>query len=259
MEGGRIGAPGEGTQSMKQGIAGNPERRDGAAEGSESSLELAECLGRHYLFHSLGPGEIRHIAEEGRLLRVGENETVFAQGDPADRFFLVVEGIVRLYLLSPEGNEKIVEIVESGQTFAEATAFFNQPHYPVWAATLTPCVLAAVGSRTYVDAITRSPRASRELMGALSRRLHFLIAQINELALKNATARVAGYLLSRLAPDTPEIDLHLSKRTLACYLSLQPETFSRILKYLNDEGVIRLRARYRATICAQSVSCGRGA
>ncbi|MGD2084063.1 MAG: Crp/Fnr family transcriptional regulator [Chromatiales bacterium] len=225
-------------QSPRTADAGRRPGEPAAGQIGESGL--AAFLAHHYLFSPLSRPQLRDIAAAARLIRLAENEALFAQGEPAREFFLVVEGRMRLYLLSPAGNEKIVEIIEAGQSFAEAAAFFHEPRYPVWAASLTPCTLAAVDSRVYVETIMGAPHACRELMGDLSRRLHFLINQINDLTLKNATARVAGYLLSRLGPGDRELELHVSKCMLACYLSLQPETFSRIMKQLSDEGIIRL-------------------
>jgi CRP-like cAMP-binding protein len=60
-----------------------------------------------------------------------EGESLFFQGDNATSFYLVLSGRIKLFRISPDGKEKVVEIMEAGATFAEALMFMDQPHYPV--------------------------------------------------------------------------------------------------------------------------------
>jgi CRP-like cAMP-binding protein len=78
------------------------------------------------------------------------------------------------------------------------------------------------------------------LMGDMSQRLRGLIREIDDLSLSSATCRVAGYLLTKSEPGGAAFDLQIPKQTLASRLSVQPETFSRIVRQLSNQGILAI-------------------
>jgi len=232
----------------------------GSQEVQAVSRRILQELSRHYLFSSLDPTQIVDIGRGSRRVEVEEGATLFSQGEPADHFYLLIEGRIRLYRLSPEGQEKVIEIVQPHHTFAEAAIFFDQPSYPVFGAALTRSTLIAIDADVFLGTILTSPDACRSLLGALSQRLHFLVNQIHDLTLKSATARVAGFLLSRLTGGSAVVELDVPKCMLACQLSVQPETFSRIMRQLANRGLItvtgtRVIVHDRSGLKAMSMPC----
>ncbi|HAQ85066.1 MAG TPA: transcription factor, partial [Pseudomonas sp.] len=84
------------------------------------------------------------------------------------------------------------------------------------------------------------------LLGKLSVRLHQRINEIETLSLKNATHRVVRYLmtqLARLKDEGSSFELPMAKQLIAGHLSIQPETFSRIIRRLIDEEIITQEGR----------------
>jgi CRP-like cAMP-binding protein len=80
-------------------------------------------------------------------------------------------------------------------------------------------------------------------MAGMTRRLHAKINEINNLTLHNATYRLVVFLLEQLPKDALELaEIHLStpKSVIASRLSIQPETFSRILTRLSARGLIQV-------------------
>jgi len=190
------------------------------------------------LFEPLDAEQRRRVLDSARILHLGRGQTLFARGAPARRFYLVLEGNIKLYLLSPEGEEKVVEVMHPGQTFAEAAMFMEQEAYPVNAAALTDLRLAAFSNAVFVKLLRESPELALRLLGTLSRRLHGLLHQIDELALHDATRRLVAYLLTlpRNAEDT--IDLDLPKQVIAARLAIKPETLSRTLAALRERRLL---------------------
>jgi CRP-like cAMP-binding protein len=139
----------------------------------------------------------------------------FTQGEPAARFYLVFSGQIRLLRLSPEGVEKVIEIVSPGQTLAEALVFLNAPRYPVCAAALSTAELIAIYARDFVLMLHASTETCFVLLGALSQRLRALIGEIDDLTLDSATSRVARYLLTKLPPNRRALELDVRKSVLA--------------------------------------------
>ena len=76
-------------------------------------------------------------------------------------------------------------------------------------------------------------------------RLHKRLNEIETLTLQNATYRVIRYFLTNKTESNGEtvVQLPASKRLVAAHLAIQPETFSRILGKLRDEGYIEVHAR----------------
>ena len=193
------------------------------------------------LLRGLTEPQLERVAQRAVRLHLDEGQWLFRQGDPAERFFLVREGRLRLFRLSPEGAEKIIEIAAPGQTFAEALMFLKVPRYPVCAAALAPAELISFDAADFARMLRESVDTCFSLLGALSQRLRRLIGEIDDLTLHSATERLARYLLGQVPEGRPDFALDLRKGVLASRLSIQPETFSRIVKRLSDDGVLEIK------------------
>ncbi len=178
------------------------------------------------------------------LQGLDEGQWLFSQGDLAKRFYLVQKGQIRLFRLSPDGAEKVIEIVSPGQTFGEALMFLNAPRYPVCAAALGPAEVIAIDARDFAAMLRESVDTCFVVMGGLSQRLRGLIGEIDNLTLHTAKCRVARYLLAHCAEDRRAFELDVRKGVLASRLSVKPETFSRVVKQLTQDGVVQVHGAH---------------
>lgn len=198
---------------------------------------------RHgYLFSQLTPEELRQVAEHGSVRELAAGETLFVQGEACHNFYMVQSGMIKVYRISPEGEERILELIRPPQIFAEA-AMFMGGRYPVHAAALEPSRLFAFDSANFIAQMRANVELCFRLMAGMSRRMHSLINEIDQLALHSGTQRLIQYLLEQLPQGTgtsPVIRLMVAKSVLASRLSIQPETFSRILARLRSEGLIEV-------------------
>ena len=167
---------------------------------------------------------------------------LFEKGDFAQRFYLVRNGQMTLFQSSPEGNEKIVDIIEAGQTFAEAVMFMEGHQYPVNAMAAVDSELFYFDNASFLKELEKSIGLCFALMADMSARLKVLINEISTLTIYNAKHRLISYLLGNIndIQDQPVIKLTASKTMIASRLSITPETFSRILSTLKKEGLIRI-------------------
>lgn len=195
------------------------------------------------LLRPLSNGQLERIAHQALRFYLDDGDPLFEQGDTAERFYLVLKGQIKLYRLSPEGNEKVIEIVTPGQTFAEALMFLNRPHYPVGATAIGAVELISIDAGDFVEMLRGSVETCFLLLGDMSRRLRGLIGEIDDLSLHSATCRVAAYLLRRAEHDGLVFDLGVPKHLIASRLTVKPETFSRIIRDLSDRNLIRVDAR----------------
>lgn len=205
------------------------------------------------LLSGLTSEQLERVARRASRVRLGQGRILFSQGDAADRFYLVLKGQIQLFRLSPEGAEKVIEIVAPGQTFAEALMFMNAPRYPVCAAALGPVELIGIDARDFSRMLRESVDTCFVLLGALSRRLRGLIGEIDNLTLHTATSRVARYLLMKLPAEHRALELDVRKGVLASRLSIKPETFSRVEKSLGDQGVIEVHGSHVTILDQQAL------
>ncbi len=196
------------------------------------------------LLSGLGDENLERVSSHALVQALEEGQWLFSQGDAARRFYLVRKGQIRLFRLSPEGAEKVIEIVSPGQTFAEALMFLNAPRYPVCAAALEPTEVIGIDARDFAAMLRDSVDTCFAVLGALSQRLRGLIGEIDNLTLHTAKSRVARWLLAHCAEDRRAFELDVRKGVLASRLSVKPETFSRVFKQLTQEGAIAVHGAH---------------
>ena len=173
---------------------------------------------------------------------------VFRVGEPCEAFHVMVTGQVKLFALSPSGQEKVIEIVGPGQSFAEALMFSNRP-YIVNAQALADSMVLSVGKQAVLDEIVRDSRFALRMLAGISRRLHGMVRDVQAYALHSGAQRVIGYLLRDANAEEAHCDeaftvtLPVSKATIASRLSLTPEYFSRVLHEFEAAGLVRIDKR----------------
>ncbi len=200
----------------------------------------------HHLFAGLAPEQLQRLLMASAIEEAEAGQVLFDRGQPARHFYIVIAGQVNLTLYSAAGDEKIVDILGPGQSFAEAVMFMSGPVYPVSAVAATQSRIARFPSQEYVAILRESPETCLRMLGHLSQRLHMRIREIEYLTLESATHRLVRMIESRLPHDAAgptEITLQESRQELASRLSMKPETLSRILRALSDGGAVVVDGR----------------
>jgi len=195
------------------------------------------------MFSELTEAQLDRVRRHSHMIDMVEGESLFFQGDDAVSFYLVLSGRIKLYRVSPEGKEKVVEIMETGATFAEALMFMDQPHYPVTATALAPSRVIGINSKDFKSMLRESVDTCFQLLGTMCFRLRGLIHEIDALSLDTGTVRTVSYLLRNAPADHDSFELQVAKSVIASRLSVKPETFSRILKNLHEQGIVSIEGR----------------
>jgi len=179
---------------------------------------------------------------------VHSSATIFSVGEACEAFHVVASGQVKLFVVSAAGNEKVVEIISAGQSFAEALVFLGKP-YILSAQALADTVLVTVSKRGVIKEIERDPHFAMHMLIGVSRRLHGLVQDVESYALCNGMQRLIGFLLRDVEIDpvsgqnSVTVSLPASKATIASRLSLTPEYFSRVLHELEAQQLITINRR----------------
>jgi len=215
-----------------------------------AQFDLPRYLSMLPLFQEMKPPELQRLAQGSRLRQLARGDDVFHIGEPCNEFHVTVTGQIKLYAISPAGQEKIIEIVGPGNSFAEALMFTDKPYF-INAQALTDTLLLSVTKQSVMQEIENDPRFCMRMLAGLSRRLHGLVNDVQAYALHSGVERVIGYLMR----DLPEggkgvaeepaqrVTLPVSKAAIASRLSMTPEYFSRVLHELEAKGLIVIDKR----------------
>jgi CRP-like cAMP-binding protein len=213
-----------------------------------AGFDLPRYLSLQPLFQEMTRDELARLAEGCTLQRLARGDDIFRVGEPCEAFHVVVTGQVKLFGISPSGQEKVIEIVSPGQSFAEALMFTGRPCI-VNAQALSDALVLRIGKAAVLTEIGHDPRFALRMLAGISRRLHGLVHDVQAYALQNGMQRVIGYLLrDQLADDAGNgeavmVQLPVSKATIASRLSLTPEYFSRVLHELEAAGLVSIDKR----------------
>ena len=169
--------------------------------------------------------------------------TVLVQGEPADAFYVILEGWVKLYRLLPDGSEAVVAVMTAGESFAEA-AMFMGGRYPVAADTVSEARLLRVEATTLRAAMKADGRVAIALFASIAHHTATLSEQLHLIKALAAPQRVADFLVVA-ARRTHGADAHgrlalrlpYDKALIARRLGMTPESFSRALGTLRAHGV----------------------
>jgi CRP-like cAMP-binding protein len=171
--------------------------------------------------------------------------TIFWEGKEAQGFYILLTGQVKMVKSSPDGKEYIIRLVGPKETFAEAAVFGEIP-YPATAVTLEECQTLFFPKGPFLHLLAASPTLARNMLATLSRLMLHLTKQLEDLSLKEVSARLARYILERCQATHGEIakglhcELPTTKTQLAAYLGTISETLSRTLARFKSLGLIEV-------------------
>jgi CRP-like cAMP-binding protein len=190
------------------------------------------------LFGSI-PQETTQSIIGNQAVRFYEKDTqLFQQGEVATGFFLILDGWVKLYRLTPDGGEAVVGVFKRGETFAEAAIFLGG-RYPVSAEVVTPSRLLRFDGESLRRRIREQPDLALSMLASASYHLKALVEQIEKIKLLSAPQRAADFLvdLSPINEGSVTIELPYEKTLIANRLGMKPESLSRALAKLRPLGV----------------------
>lgn len=191
------------------------------------------------LFSGLSEEAVAELLAHAYVQTFDRNASLFLQGDSAERFYVVLDGWVKLYRSTERGEESVIGVFAAGESFAEA-AIFDEATYPVSGLVVEDARLLVVPAKPFVRYLVEHGDKAVKMMAAMSRHMRQLVQQVERLTIRSSTERVAEFL-GRLCPrraGATVICLPMDKSLIAGRLGMQPETFSRSLAKLRPLGVI---------------------
>jgi CRP/FNR family transcriptional regulator len=206
--------------------------------------KIQHIISKIPIFSGLSETQLTAVGQITIRRHYGRGESIFSEGDAGSGFFVVAEGQVKIYKLSPEGKEQILHIINPGEPFGEVAVFTGRS-FPANAQALVESRLLFFPRNAFVELIAKNPALALSMLAILSMRLRQFTVQIENLSLKEVPGRLASYLIILMQEQNKETEIRLpiSKGQLASLLGTIPETLSRIFAKMSDQGLIEVEGR----------------
>ncbi|MCI5050226.1 MAG: Crp/Fnr family transcriptional regulator [Rickettsiales bacterium] len=208
----------------------------------ESVNEIPELLEGLPLFKGLGPEIIQTLVEQSQSRNIRKGTILYLQDDPADWFYVILHGWVKLFRETIEGEEAVIDVLTNRHMFGE-NAVFEEDRYTYAVEIIEDSALIAMPTAVLKQQIATNNQLALNMLSSMSRHRLQQHREIEHLNVQNAPQRIGCFLL-RLCGSKPEkhVTIHLpyDKTLIASRLGMKPETFSRALAKLKQNTNIKV-------------------
>ncbi|MEO3752636.1 Crp/Fnr family transcriptional regulator [Streptomyces sp. B6B3] len=209
---------------------------------------MDDVLRRAPLFAALDDEQAAELRASMAEVTLARGDTLFHEGDPGDRLYVVTEGKVKLQRTSPDGRENMLAVLGAGELIGELSLFDPGPRTAT-AIAVTEVRLLGLGHPDLQPWLKMRPEVGAALLRAVARRLRHTNDRMSELVFSDVPGRVAKALLdlSRRFGVQSDEGIHvvhdLTQEELAQLVGASRETVNKALADFAARGWLRLEAR----------------
>ncbi len=216
----------------------------------ERAQRLKECT----LFADLPSPVLNSLSQvtSGRSYQSGE--TLFLQQEPVEGFYVILDGEVKVSRYGPDGREQVLHVLAAGNTCGEA-AVFKGKRYPATAEALTDLKTLFISRDNFIGLGRRQPELLLNMLAVLSLRLRHFVNLVDDLSLKEVSARLAQYILdlSKRQGGKAEVRFDKAKTTIASQIGTVSETLSRTLARMQKKNLIQVQGKQITILDAETL------
>jgi len=210
--------------------------------------KMVDYLRQMPIFSALGKDDLARLASTTSTRRIDKGEALFHEGDEANGFYLLTEGRIKVFKITPDGREQTLHFISPGETFAEV-ALFSGSTYPAAAQSLERSEVVFFPRADLLGIVEKNPQFSLGIMAGFARWVRQFNTLLSEYT-KAVPSRLAGYLLAEALRQQPtaladgaRVTLEVNKTEIASLLGTISATLSRAFAQLRDAGLIEVSDR----------------
>ena len=205
------------------------------------------------LFEKMADDELDRLIAYASSRLVSQGETIFEQGQPAENFFLLLHGRLKVTQVTPDGQQIIVRVVHPGDLFGFAKAL-QREDYPGTAMAAAESLTLSWPTDLWPTFVEHNPRLAVSAMQTIGQRLEEAHTRIREMSTQEVERRVAHTVLrlvkkaGRQEVDGIRIDFPISRQDIAEMTGTTLHTVSRIFSAWEAKGLVE-GGRQKLLVC----------
>lgn len=202
-------------------------------------LENFDFISKLPLFSGVDENDLKSLLKHARISNYSKGNLIFMQGEQANRFYIIIDGWVKLFKGDIDGHESILQVIHKGEALLES-ALIKDSTFPVSAQAVESVMLLSIPTSFIREEMQKNQFLAVNMLATIAGRSQELISQFEQLTLKTVTQRVGWFLLKLFLDGggkTNSLKLPYDKSLIAGYLGMKPETFSRTLQSLREQGI----------------------
>ncbi len=217
--------------------------------GAALPAALRRAAGQPVLLEQLCGADRQRFLDRCTELSFRPRDTIFSQGLPTSAAFVIVEGLVRTYYLSPVGREVTMAFWSNGDLIGGPALFGERPRH-IWSAqAMGPTRVLAISTRALKQLAEELPAVALAIIDALSFKLHWVSLMLQTMGTESVTQRLATLLLrlsetyGEPSPEGTVIRYPFSQADLASMVGATRPWVSTTFGRLQKEGIVAMRSR----------------
>lgn len=206
------------------------------------------CLSEVDIFRDLSSTEMEAMAEQAPMRSVERGQIFYSPHEPVEVLFILKQGRVRIFRVTPDGRTLTIAILEAGTVFGEMV-LLGQSMDDTFAEALESCVLCLMSRADVRSMLLSDPRIAARITEMLGQRLAVMEQRLSDTLFKTVAQRIAG-TLARLAADSGArrsglgrraLEVRLTHEQLSGLVGTSRETTTKTLNDFQERGLVRLR------------------
>lgn len=209
-------------------------------------MDILATLKACPLFEGIPTAQLEQLLPHVAVRHFARGAALFHEDDPANRVFIVVSGVVRVFRVRPGGEEIVLALLTPGDLFGELALFASDPTRSGDAEALEASDCLSIPSGPVRDLLAAHPAAIARHAERMAQQIRRKDDDVADAAYRDIPGRVAGRLLDlaakhgRATPEGVVIELRISQRNLASMIGASRENVNRTLSSFAAQGLIRL-------------------
>lgn len=206
---------------------------------SESVTVESDVVSNINYFVGLSPGALEEIKKHLSPRTVQKGEMFLLEGDWSDSLYFVISGVVKVYKISADGKQQILNIATTGESLNDVSTFDQSPNAANMVA-MTPVLLYGIKKRDLSTVLLKYPQVALNSLKVLAGRVRRDSLLVETLSFNQVTGRLAKMLLKYYG-ENKILGIRLTQQDMADVIGTSREMVNKSLKIMENSGVIRLQ------------------
>lgn len=206
---------------------------------------MIELLRNVSLFDQLSDEQLEHILSIAERQTIPGNTVLFHENDHGASFYVILKGSIKIFKRSASGEEKVLTMLQSGDSFGELSLIDGRPR-SASAATLEPTTVLVVTERAFHDLLRANFDITRRIMAELCQRLRDTNQHVHDLTFLDSRTRVIKNLIllanrhGRRNGHLIVIRMPLNYDELAQMAGVQKHVLAEVIRDVEERGILQL-------------------